>query len=122
VSPDFKCYDIIKKTASGLEYKDDNISIKIILDDARISVKKLETKFDAVFFDPFAPKKHPEMWTTEFFQDIRETMKPGSILVTYSYARKVREGLAEAGFDIRDGPIVGRRSPATLAVNPGHQK
>ena len=42
-------------------------------------------------------------------------MKKDAILATYSYARKVRENLNEAGLVVYDGPIVGRRSPCTLA-------
>jgi tRNA U34 5-methylaminomethyl-2-thiouridine-forming methyltransferase MnmC len=37
------------------------------------------------------------------------------MVATYSYARIVREGFAKAGFTVKDGPIVGRRSPSTLA-------
>ena len=38
-----------------------------------------------------------------------------SILATYSCARIVRDNLKEAGFEVFDGPSVGRRAPSTIA-------
>ena len=73
-------------------------------------------KADAVFFDPFSPKKVPDMWEKEFFKDIFDAMKNNSILATYSCARVVRDNLKAVGFKVEDGPKIGRRSPSTLAI------
>ena len=43
-------------------------------------------------------------------------MKSGARLATYSCAGKVRRALTEVGFEVIDGPIVGRRSPSTIAI------
>jgi chorismate dehydratase len=102
------------KTKSYL-YEDKNIFLKIKIGDALETIEKLEGKYDAVFFDPFSPKKNPELWEKEFFIETAGKMKKEAILATYSYARRVRDNLKEAGFDVFDGPIVGRRSPSTLA-------
>ncbi len=101
-------------------FRDDNTSIKIMIDDARKSVTRGLGSFDAVFFDAFSPGKAPHLWTKEFFHDIWKVCNDGAILTTYSCARKVRENLQEAGFEVRDGPIVGRRGPATIAVCKKH--
>lgn len=113
-----KDFGIIKEAAKKLSYKDNEIEIIIILGDAVETVKTLNEKFDAVLLDPFSPSKNPELWTLEFFKDVRKLMKKKAVLATYSYARHVRENLGKAGFLVRDGPVVGRRSPSTLAVNP----
>ena len=81
-----KSYEIIKKVATG----NPNERLTIIWGDARQTIKTLKTsnkKFDAVFLDPFSPKKAPELWTCEFFSDIKALLKPGAILATYSCAR-----------------------------------
>jgi len=108
-------YKIIKKAAKELEYKDNDVFIKILLGDARETIKKIEDKFDAVFLDPFSPPKNPELWTVEFFKEIKKKMKENAVLSTYSCAGKVRRNLKEAGFEVKDGPIVGRRAPGTIA-------
>lgn len=111
-----KEYSIIKKLAKNLIYKDNNYSLKLILGDATKTIKKITEKFDAVFLDPFSPPKNPELWTTEFLNNIYKLMKKGSILATYSCAKKVRKNLTKVGFKIIDGPKVGRRGPSTIAI------
>ena len=44
-------------------------------------------------------------------------MKKNAVLATYSCAGIVRKNLEEAGFEVKDSPAVGRRSPSTIAVN-----
>lgn len=117
LSPELKCYSLLKKLdASNLKLQAPNINLKIILGDARETIKQLNGKFDAVFLDPFSPKKCPALWTDEFIAEISGLMEKGAVVATYSYARAVRDSLKKAGLDVRDGPIVGRRSPSTYAI------
>jgi tRNA U34 5-methylaminomethyl-2-thiouridine-forming methyltransferase MnmC len=90
--------------------------INLLLGDARQTIIKIQRTFDAVFLDPFSPKKNPELWALEFFKDIKRLMKKHAVLATYSCARIVRENLRTAGFIVKDGPIVGRKAPATIAL------
>ncbi len=105
LNPNFKNYDKIKK-----------LEINLIIGDARIVVKDLKEKFDIVFLDPFSPKKCPELWTLEFIKDIYNIMNKNGILTTYSCARSVRDNLVKAGFFVKDGPCIGRKSPSTVAI------
>ncbi|MFH1506572.1 MAG: MnmC family methyltransferase [archaeon] len=106
-------YVIVKKVVAGEE----DARLKIFWGDARKTIKALSQKFDACFLDPFSPKKQPELWTLDFFKDIRKVLKPGAVLATYSCARVVRDNLKKAGFQVKDGPVVGRKSPGTIAIN-----
>ncbi len=115
VNPPIKNYKLIKKI-KNLELKEKNISITIMLGDARETIKKLkDNSFDAVFLDPFSPKTAPEMWNVNFFKEIFRIIKKDKILATYTCARIVRDNLKKAGFSYDDGPIVGRRGPGTIA-------
>lgn len=93
-----------------------NISITLLIGDAKERVKEVKEKADIVFFDPFSPSKSPELWTKEFMTDVYACCADKALLVTYSCARAVRENLAGAGFIVSDGPIVGRRGPATIGI------
>ena len=120
LNPPLKNYFLIVKLeydpkTEAYYYEDRNIFLKIKIGDASDLIKKTNGKFDAVFLDPFSPSKNPELWSKDFFSEIRKRVKPESVLATYSCARKVRENLKEAGFFVYDGPVVGRRSPCTLA-------
>jgi len=118
VAPELKSYAMIQEASKCLIYDHENVKINLMLGDARVMINSIEPGFDAVFFDPFSPAKQPDLWTAEFMKDVYETMNSGAILSTYSYARMVRDNLKEAGFIVKDGPIIGRRSPSSLAVRP----
>mgnify|MGYP006277746525 CR=1 FL=1 len=100
------------------EIKDNkNNTIKIIIDNVFNSLPKLPSLyFDRVFFDPFSPKKQPELWCKQIFEHIYKILKFKGQLSTYSCAKQVRTNLKDVGFRVKDGPIVGRRSPATIAI------
>jgi len=120
LDPPLKNYGIVKKLeldpmTNSYLYEDSRVHLRIMVGDAVLSIKKAIGKFDAVFLDAFSPKKNPELWTHDFFSDVKKKMKDDAILATYSCARVVRDNLKAAGFIVEDGPIVGRRSPGTLA-------
>lgn len=106
-----------KLSPTDLEFTEGNVSVKILLGDARETVYQLsESHFDAVFFDPFSPKTAPEMWQEAFFAEMYRVMKNSAILATYSCARMARDNMSKAGLMYDDGPIVGRRGPGTIAT------
>lgn len=82
-----------------IENKLEQISIKQLL--------QISNPFDMIYFDAFAPDKQPELWTTNIFKTMFDTMKIGSILVTYSAKGDVKRALREAGFIVKRlaGPI-----------------
>lgn len=122
INADFKSYPIIKEFVKNfleknkIIYKKDNIRLIMVFGDAKEKIKIIKNKADFVFFDPFSPAKVPEMWTKEFFKNIKEKMKKGAKLSTYSSAKFVKENLKKAGFEIKKGPIIGRRTPSTIAI------
>jgi tRNA U34 5-methylaminomethyl-2-thiouridine-forming methyltransferase MnmC len=123
ITPQIDHYDIIKSLAKQegeiKELKENNktnVHIKLLLGDARVTVDLIKEEFDAVFFDPFSPKKCPELWTKEFFEKVNKLMKKDAILATYSCAGEVRRNMADAGFKVVDGPVVRRWSPGTLGI------
>ena len=94
-----------------------NNKIKLIIGDGLKEIKKLKDNyFDRVFFDPFSPKKHASMWTEDLFKEVYRVMKDKGKLSTYSCARIVRDNMKKAGFTVKDGPIIGRRSPSTIGI------
>ena len=118
VNPPINFFQHYKQlTPTNLEFQKDNVKVKILLGDARETVKQLSPEyFDAIFFDPFSPKTSPEMWTPDFLKGMWRVIKTTGILATYSCARMIRENLVKADFLYDDGPIVGRRGPGTLAT------
>jgi chorismate dehydratase len=120
LEPELLHYGLIKHLAASRDaaIDQDGIALKLILGDALETIEQLLEGFDAVFHDPFSPRKNPELWTEGFFRRVYRLMKPGAILATYSCAKRVRKALEGVGFTVGDGPCIGRRSPSTVALKP----
>ncbi|MDE0978796.1 MAG: tRNA (5-methylaminomethyl-2-thiouridine)(34)-methyltransferase MnmD [Flavobacteriales bacterium] len=59
-----------------------------------------EDLYDVVFYDAFAPSYQPELWNRQLFRKLRESVRPGGILVTYCAKGFVRRNLMAAGWDV----------------------
>lgn len=122
IDANFESYNIIKKLVMNDNYElqttfnNCKLTIKILLGDARETIKDINN-VDAVLFDPFSPKKCPELWTREFFLEVKKSMNNGGVLTTYSCAKTVRDTMRELGYKVLNGPCVGRKAPSTVAVN-----
>ncbi|PIN80409.1 hypothetical protein COV16_00945 [Candidatus Woesearchaeota archaeon CG10_big_fil_rev_8_21_14_0_10_34_8] len=118
----FTSYSIIKEAIKdSYNYEKDNIKIRILLGDALETIKQVKTEFDVTefnvcFFDPFSPKKCPELWSEKMFSAIFKILKQNGKLATYSCARVVRDNMISAGFKVIDGPKVWRRGPSTIGI------
>ncbi|TWU17690.1 tRNA 5-methylaminomethyl-2-thiouridine biosynthesis bifunctional protein MnmC [Novipirellula galeiformis] len=68
-------------------------------------------RFDAIYFDPFAPETNTELWQTATFEKMYKLLPPGGRLVTYCVKREVRDRLSAVGFKVRKtrGPAGGKR-------------
>lgn len=115
LNPKIENYWMIKKSINKQKLPE-NINIKLMIEDLRTALLKITGDYDVVFFDPFSPKANPELWTEKIFTVVYNLMKLGSRLTTYSCSSKVRVNMARAGFQVKDGPVVGRRAPSTIAI------
>ncbi len=116
-------YDSIRMTAQSGSFIAERYSVEIVIGDARDSLKKMDRgDINAVFHDPYSPAKNPELWTVEFFQELRRVTNSNAIITTYSSALQVRRALIEAGFRIGSGPSVGGKREGTLATVSGSIK
>ncbi|WP_456484872.1 tRNA (5-methylaminomethyl-2-thiouridine)(34)-methyltransferase MnmD [Desulfurobacterium sp.] len=103
-----------------LNYCDKELGVRVFIGEGRGVVKRISDSyrdfFDVVFHDPFSPKVNPELWSFDFFKKISEMVRKGGILATYSSSLPVRKALQMAGFGVREGIAVGRKSKSTVAV------
>jgi tRNA U34 5-methylaminomethyl-2-thiouridine-forming methyltransferase MnmC len=61
-------------------------------------------KFDLVYFDAFAPKKQPHLWTEDIFSRLHKLMFPKGILVSYTSMGSVRRALISCSFHVEKIP------------------
>ncbi|MCG3164964.1 MAG: tRNA 5-methylaminomethyl-2-thiouridine biosynthesis bifunctional protein MnmC [Bacteroidia bacterium] len=67
---------------------------------AQIQMLNYDRKYNLIFYDAFAHSAQPELWETEIFAQLINTMEQGGILVTYSAKGQVRRNLQAAGFQV----------------------
>ncbi len=58
------------------------------------------TLFDVVYYDAFAPRTQPELWTADTFSLVATFTSVGSALVTYCAKSDVQRALRSAGFRV----------------------
>jgi tRNA U34 5-methylaminomethyl-2-thiouridine-forming methyltransferase MnmC len=64
----------------------------------------LQSEFDLIYHDAFAPNIQPELWDRTLFKKYFDSLFPGGILVTYCAKGDVRRALMEVGFKIEKIP------------------
>jgi len=91
---------IIKAISEFGFYEDEYFYIEVFLGDAREYVKKFKNRFDIVYQDAFSPSTNPMLWTKEYFEDIKRSIKDDGVLTTYSISLATRLALYENDFNI----------------------
>lgn len=74
--------------------------------------------YDLVYFDAFAPRKQPELWTQEVFRRMRSALIPGGALVTYCAKGAVRRAMEAAGFRVERLPGPPGKREMLRAIHP----
>jgi len=76
----------------------------------------LPSYFDVIFFDAFAPKKQPELWTADIFNKLYESLKPNGVLTTYSAAGQLKRDLKSVGFTLDHPAGANGKREMTVAI------
>lgn len=111
-------YTTISNQYNSKEYFEgqyNNINFKIFIDDARKILKTLNGKFDIILHDPFSPKKLPELWTTQIFQQYYRLLDDDGLILTYSSASSIHGAMQKAGLHFGYTKPIGRNTPGTIA-------
>jgi tRNA U34 5-methylaminomethyl-2-thiouridine-forming methyltransferase MnmC len=63
--------------------------------------------FDLIYFDAFGYRVQPELWSTEIFQKMYNSLKPNGVLVTYAARGVVKRSMIAVGFTVEKlaGPL-----------------
>lgn len=110
----------LKKKDNHYELKTDKFHLEILLGNARETVKTISTKIDAIYQDAFSPKRNPELWTTQWFSDLKNISQSDCILSTYSSSVSIRKALIEAGWVLENRKGFGNKKLATIAKLRGN--
>lgn len=99
---------ILKSLAVDHQYRSDRLQATLLIGDARQTIQSLAQsgwQAEAIFFDPFSPRRCPQLWTVEFFSQVVHCLAPTGKLATYSRSASVRSAMIEAGLQIGTIPL-----------------
>jgi chorismate dehydratase len=93
----------------------------ILEGDATQTISNLELylddhRFHAIFQDAFSPRKNPELWTKEWFSELKHYAHEECILSTYCASRPSKEAMTQAGWKVSKRSGFGRKKSATIAT------
>lgn len=63
-----------------------------------------DLRFDAIYYDAFAPSAQAELWEREIFEQLAGMLAPGGNLTTYCSKSYVQRNLRAAGFMVQKHP------------------
>lgn len=109
---------LLETLVTSLEVQTDRLKAQLYLGDARTTIRQLQQasfQADAIFLDPFSPRRCPQLWTVDFLQFVASCCATTGRLATYSCAASVRSALITVGFNIGPTPPLRGRQPGTVA-------
>lgn len=106
---------IIEAVSNDQFYQDSQFKIEVFIGDARLYIQTL-FKIDIVYQDAFSSDVNKELWTKEYFSDIKNIVDFDALITTYSIATPVRLAMSENGFYIYECNPTGK-SKITIATN-----
>jgi tRNA U34 5-methylaminomethyl-2-thiouridine-forming methyltransferase MnmC len=77
-----KIKHIIEKVSRDFYYEDNEVKIEVFIGDAREYIKKLKN-IDIVYQDAFSPKVNKELWTIEYFTQLKNLLNKEGVITTY---------------------------------------
>ncbi len=107
---------VLEQLTQNPTVQDQQWQLQLILADARQGIHHVpDRSADAIFFDPFSPKRCPQLWTIDFLRLVTAKLKRDGYWVTYSCAAAVRSALLELGLNLWAVEPLGRKSCGTIA-------
>lgn len=94
---------------------------KILIGDGRKVLKHAKyltshVPYKAIFQDPFSPRKNPDLWTVEWFNDLKNLAHKDVILSTYSSSTSIRKSLLEAQWILYNQKGFAHKKAMTMAT------
>ncbi|KGF73599.1 hypothetical protein DO97_16580 [Neosynechococcus sphagnicola sy1] len=98
----------LKAIAHDYGYQTSGLQATLLIGDARQTIQQLNQwgwQADTIFFDPFSPRRCPQLWTIEFLGQVGRCLAPKGKFATYSRSAAVRTALLAAGLCLGTIPV-----------------
>ena len=109
-----------KNSSFEFIFFDGNVKLTLYIGDATQTYTTLKSPkeglVDAWYLDGFSPRKNPDMWSVDLFEQIARLAKEQSTLSTFTIAGFVRRQLIDVGFRLQKRETSGLKKEILSAV------
>jgi tRNA 5-methylaminomethyl-2-thiouridine biosynthesis bifunctional protein len=105
-----------------LAFANEHVQLTLIVEPILKALTALDTEFDAVYLDGFAPAQNPDMWSQATLSAVLRLLCWDARLASYCVASSVRMRLQELGITVHKAALAGPKREVlrgrNLHVNP----
>lgn len=87
-----------------LVFENGQVLLTLCIGDTRAVLREQAFEADAVYLDGFSPAKNPGMWDVHTLKAVARCCRRGTRIASWTVARSVLDGLAQAGFVVKKTP------------------
>ncbi|MDH6594664.1 tRNA 5-methylaminomethyl-2-thiouridine biosynthesis bifunctional protein [Variovorax sp. TBS-050B] len=87
-----------------LAFDDGRVLLTLCVGEVQAMLRAQRFEADSIFLDGFSPQKNPAMWSPETLKAVSRFARQGTGLATWTFARAVRDALAQNGFRLERRP------------------
>jgi tRNA 5-methylaminomethyl-2-thiouridine biosynthesis bifunctional protein len=100
------CYWGLRPGVHRLRLDQGRVLLTLGIGEAVPMLRELVCQADSVFLDGFSPARNPEIWNLDTLKAVARSCRNGTRLATWTFARAVRDNLAQCGFTVQRVPGV----------------
>ncbi|MDP3228295.1 MAG: FAD-dependent 5-carboxymethylaminomethyl-2-thiouridine(34) oxidoreductase MnmC [Acidovorax sp.] len=102
-----------------LRFDEGRVLLTLYVGDTQTMLRQQSLTVDAIYLDGFSPQRNPGIWDLHTLKAVARCARRGTRLATWTFARSVRDALAQCGFDVTRAPgVPPKRDNLHAVYNP----
>ncbi len=102
-----------------LRFDEGRVLLTLYVGDTQTMLRAQQLTVDAIYLDGFSPQRNPDIWDLHTLKAVARCARRGTRLATWTFARSVRDALAQCGFDVTRAPgVPPKRDNLHAVYNP----
>lgn len=102
-----------------LRFDQGRVLLTLYVGDTQTVLRQQSLTVDSIYLDGFSPQRNPDIWDLHTFKAVARCARRGTRLATWTFARAVRDALAQCGFEVARAPgVPPKRDNLHAVYNP----
>jgi tRNA 5-methylaminomethyl-2-thiouridine biosynthesis bifunctional protein len=102
-----------------LRFDEGRVLLTLYVGDTQTMLRQQNLTVDSIYLDGFSPQRNPDIWDLHTLKAVARCARRGTCLATWTFARAVRDALAQCGFEVTRAPgVPPKRDNLHAVYNP----